>query len=427
MFITAKLLYSYWRKSKLIMQSKGKFIVIDGTDGTGKKTQTDLLYNRLKNNGYDVELADFPQYGSKSAGLVEEYLNGKYGTAENIGPYRASIFYACDRYDASFKIKNLLNQGKIIISNRYVTANMGHQGGKIADSIERQKYFDWLYNLEFGIFGIPKPDLNIILHIDAAIGQKLVDNKGAREYIGGQKRDIHEADINHLRQAEKVYLEIAKTFPGFALIECAENEKLMSREEINSIIWGKVIQIINNQDSKIPQYAPVAPLSENQYSLKNVVDFKKIYDAEEKNINKLVLRVKKKSPLAKLPTRAHSTDAGLDLYSSDYYTIMPGERAMVKNGIHLEIPDGYAGLVWDKSGISTKNGIHCIAGVIDSGYRGEMAVNVINLSKEIYNIIPGQKIAQLLIQKIETFDVVEDKINMETERGETAYGASGLF
>ncbi|HDH07740.1 MAG TPA: thymidylate kinase, partial [Candidatus Moranbacteria bacterium] len=144
----------------------GKFIVIDGTDGSGKATQTKLLVERLKNDGHDVEIADFPQYGKKSAGLIEKYLNGKYGSAEEVGPYRASIFYACDRYDASFKIRKAVEEGKIVISNRYVTANMGHQGGKIKDPEERKKYFNWLYNLEYETFSIPRPDLNIILHVD---------------------------------------------------------------------------------------------------------------------------------------------------------------------------------------------------------------------------------------------------------------------
>ncbi|MEK7097993.1 MAG: thymidylate kinase, partial [Patescibacteria group bacterium] len=135
-------------------QKKGKFIVIDGTDGSGKTTQLGLLAERLKNLGHLVEIADFPQYNTKSAGLVEEYLSGKYGSADEVGPYRASIFYACDRYDASFKIRKWLEEGKIVISNRYVTANMGHQGGKIDGEKERKEYFDWLYNLEYETFSI---------------------------------------------------------------------------------------------------------------------------------------------------------------------------------------------------------------------------------------------------------------------------------
>lgn len=222
---------------------KGKFIVIDGTDGSGKATQTKLLIKKLKDKGYKVEMADFPQYGKKSATLVEEYLNGKYGTAQEVGPYRASIFYACDRYDASFKIKKFLEEGYIVVSNRYVTANMGHQGGKIKDAKKRKNFFSWLYELEYKIFKIPKPDLNIILHVDAAVAQKLVDNKGARNYTK-KKRDLHEKDLKHLRDAEKVYLEIAKTMSNFKLISCTEFGKIMSRESISELVWKKVKKII---------------------------------------------------------------------------------------------------------------------------------------------------------------------------------------
>ena len=159
---------------------KGKLIVICGTDGSGKGTQVELLYERLKKEGYPVKITDFPQYGNKSAGMVEEYLNGKFGSAEEVGPYRGSIFYACDRYAASFDMKKWLDKGGIIISNRYVSANKGHQMSKIKDVKERIKYLDWLDNLEYEIFGIPKEDMNFLLYVPPEVGQMLVDKKGKR-------------------------------------------------------------------------------------------------------------------------------------------------------------------------------------------------------------------------------------------------------
>ncbi len=221
---------------------QGKFIIIDGTDGSGKKTQTDLLVEELKLNDYPVEVTDFPQYGQKSAGMVEEYLNGKYGM---VNPYAASLFYAVDRFDASFKIRAWLKEGKIVISNRYVTANAGHQGGKISEYEERIKYFKWLDQIEYGIFNIPKPDLNIILHMPAEISQSLVDKKDAKDrvYAEGKKRDIHEADLNHLKNAENVYLEIAKLFPNTKLVECYENDKLLTPKEVHNRVWELVRRI----------------------------------------------------------------------------------------------------------------------------------------------------------------------------------------
>jgi len=222
---------------------KGIFIVIDGTDGSGKATQTNLLVERLKKEGYEVETADFPQYGQKSAALVEEYLNGKFGTAEEVGPYRASIFYAVDRYAASFKIQEWLKEGKIVVSNRYVSANMGHQAGKIKDLKERDKFLEWLDNLEYGLFGIPKPNINILLYMPPEMGQELVEKKGERDYIEGKKKDIHEADINHLINAAEAYKYVAEKY-SWIVVDCAPDKKLKSREEIHGMIYEEIKSLI---------------------------------------------------------------------------------------------------------------------------------------------------------------------------------------
>lgn len=219
---------------------KGLFIMIEGTDGSGKSLQTELLVKHLKAQGKEVEQISFPQYGEKSAGLVEAYLNGEFGSAAEVGPYRASIFYAVDRFAAANKIKNWLNEGKVVIANRYVASNMGHQGGKIKDEAERKKYFDWNYNLEYNILGIPRPEVNLILHVTPEISQQLVDKKGVREYLHGKKRDIHEDDIGHLADAEKSYLSIAKLYPEFKLVECVENGQILPPEQIHDIIWNEI-------------------------------------------------------------------------------------------------------------------------------------------------------------------------------------------
>jgi dTMP kinase len=221
-------------------EKKGLFIVFDGTDGSGKATQTELLARKLKKKERRVEKIDFPQYGRKSAGLVEEYLKGEYGSASEVGPYRASIFYACDRYAASFQIRKWLEAGKIVIANRYTAANMGHQGGKIKNKSDRRRYFRWLYDLEYRIFGIPKPDLNIILHVEASIAQKLALQKNKLKYLKKNKSDIHERDLKHLKDAEKVYLEISRTLPHISLVECMEKGILMTKKEVHALVWEKI-------------------------------------------------------------------------------------------------------------------------------------------------------------------------------------------
>lgn len=216
------------------------FIMIEGTDGSGKTLQTELLVKHLQAENRPVQQISFPRYGERSAAVIEDYLNGKFGSSEEVGPYRASIFYAVDRYAASQQVKTWLDTGAIVIANRYVGSNMGHQGGKIQDLEERKKFFDWVYNLEYGIFQIPKPDINIILHVSAETSQSLVDKKESREYLNGKKRDIHENDLLHLKNAESAYLNIAATFPEFKLIECEENRILLTPEAIHQKIWSEI-------------------------------------------------------------------------------------------------------------------------------------------------------------------------------------------
>lgn len=214
----------------------GRLIVIDGTDGTGKTTQTALLVQRLRAEKYKTAVTDFPRYGLPSAYFVEQYLNGRYGSATEVHAYAASLFYALDRFDAKKGLMKLLDEKRIVVSNRYVTANMGHQGGKMTSSRERKKFFQWLDDFEYGLLGLPRPDLNIILHVPAAIAQRLVDRKGRREYIR-RKRDLHEADLNHLKAAEQTYLEMARLFPRFAIVECVEKGRLLTPDEIHERIW----------------------------------------------------------------------------------------------------------------------------------------------------------------------------------------------
>lgn len=231
---------------------KGKLIVIDGSDGSGKATQTDLLFNHLKTEGYKVWKVDFPRHGEAPSWMVDNYLTGKYGTAKELGPYIPSIFYACDRFDASREMEEKLKKEEIIISDRYVSSNIGHQGGKIRSSTARQKYLNWLLNLEYGIFKIPKPDITFILKVPPEISMKISKRiankekeKRIKSYLGNVKKDIHEKDLLHLKQALESYLWVAKKFPEeYKVIDCVKNGEIISPNAIHEIIWKKVKRII---------------------------------------------------------------------------------------------------------------------------------------------------------------------------------------
>ncbi len=215
----------------------GKFIVIDGADGTGKATQTELLAQTLGMAGYDGAVLDFPQYNTASAAMLEKYLRGEYG---NLNPEAASILYAIDRFDAKEKLQDYLSQGKIILANRYVTSNAGHQGAKIQDYEDRVKFYKWLRNLEFTIFDIPQPDLNIVLHVPTEISWGLIEERSARE---GRFRDLHEMDRSHLEAAERTYVEIASLFPNTRLVECVEGDRLLTPQEVHGKVWDLVRRI----------------------------------------------------------------------------------------------------------------------------------------------------------------------------------------
>ena len=223
------------------MERTPRFIVLEGTDGSGKSVQFALLRRRLKREGFRVATFDFPQYGKPSAYFVEQYLNGKYGSWKEVGPARASIFYALDRYDIAPKLRRWARQRRVVLSNRYVPSNMGHQGSKITDALERKLFFKWVADLEYTILGIPRPAISIVLHVPAKVAYKLVGKKGKREYLNKKKRDIHEADIRHLQRAEEAYLQMVRLFPrDFKLVECMEKGKLLSPKEVHERLWKVV-------------------------------------------------------------------------------------------------------------------------------------------------------------------------------------------
>ena len=232
---------------------KGKFFVFEGIDGSGKSTQTKLLAEFLKSNKYKVEKIDFPQYGKRSAALLENYLQGLYGTSKEVGPYRASIFYACDRYDLSFKIRKWLDEGKIVVSDRYVVSNIGHQGGKLINNTKAwEKYINWLYDLEYNIFKIPKPDHTFILKTSADLSMKMSnkitddDKKQKRvAYLGNDKKhDIHERDKQHLTDTLKSYERVSKKFPKeFKMIDCLDGGKMLPID----VVHNKVTKLVEQK------------------------------------------------------------------------------------------------------------------------------------------------------------------------------------
>ena len=222
------------------MVRRGTFIVIEGTDGSGKGTQFKLLQERLQTAGYQVQTFDFPQYGHPSSYFVQQYLNGQYGSADEVGPYTASLFYALDRYQSAIDIRKALDAGKIVLCNRFTGSSMAHQGGKFHRVEERRGYFIWLDNLEFEMLHIPRPDISFVLRVPANIAEELIDKKEPRSYTD-KKRDIHEADHSHLERSVAVYDDICRLFPkDFQRIDCVRGDTLLDIETIQHMLWEKI-------------------------------------------------------------------------------------------------------------------------------------------------------------------------------------------
>ena len=222
------------------MENAGLFIVLEGSDGSGKTTQFKLLAERLRAVGHDVAVFDFPRYDEPSSYFVKRYLNGDYGPASEVSPYTASLFYALDRFEAAPAIKQALAAGQIVLSNRYVGSNMAHQGSKFGTPAEQRGFFLWEESLEYQLLDIPRPAINIFLRVPAETAFKLIGQKSARTYTVSS-RDEHEKDIEHLQKTVQTYDLLCQLFTkDFKAIECAPGGTLLKVTEISDLIWQAI-------------------------------------------------------------------------------------------------------------------------------------------------------------------------------------------
>ncbi len=226
---------------------KGKFIVIDGTDGSGKATQVKLLAERLKKEGKKVQIVDFPEYYDNFFGkFIGHCLSEQYYNWLKVHPKIASVVYAADRFESKQKIEGFLKKGYIVIANRYVSANQIHQGGKIASAKKRADFIKWLDEMEYDVFKIPRPDITLYLSLPIPIVLKLIgerDGKMKREYLK-KKKDVHENDVNFLINSRKSAMWLVNKIPNFYKIDCSMKGDILSRESIHDKVYKEVKKII---------------------------------------------------------------------------------------------------------------------------------------------------------------------------------------
>lgn len=217
--------------------ARGKLIVIDGSDGVGKATQTKLLVDRFKKEKIPVATLDFPQYTQNFFGaFLKECLRGDYGDFIALDPHIASTLYAADRFESKYKIEKWLQEGKIVILDRYVSANQMHQGGKIRNAAERKKFLTWLDTLEHKIFKIPRPDLILYLHLPTELSLKLIHKRG--------QKDLAERNVEYLNRSRENALRLIQTLSRWEKINCANKQGILSREKIHEMIYSSLKKVV---------------------------------------------------------------------------------------------------------------------------------------------------------------------------------------
>ena len=224
------------------MKEKGRLIILEAGDGSGKATQTRELYKHLSADGRRIHRVEFPDYASDSSVLVRMYIGGSFGShAGDVNAFAASTFFAVDRY-ASYRMKwkQYYDAGDIILADRYTTSNMVHQAVKIEDRAEREKFLDWLWDFEFVKLALPVPDLVVFLDMDPLVSDRLI---AARAQVQKQAEDIHERDKSYLHHCHAAYVELAEKY-GWQRVPCSSCGQPLPVEDIHAEVYAAVQRIL---------------------------------------------------------------------------------------------------------------------------------------------------------------------------------------
>lgn len=214
---------------------QAKLIVFDGGDSVGKATQVDFLMRRLVAEGKKAQKVDFPRYEQNVfGGLLRECLDGKRGDFMSVDPKIAATLYAADRFETKAELEKYLTEGEIVLLDRYVSANMIHQGAKIADEAGRQAFFDWVEKVEYEVFGMPRPDITVHLSVPPEKSKVLLDYMVG---IGKKEADVAESDRDHQEKVAVCAQQLAQTREGWVQVTCMEGEELRPREAIHEDVY----------------------------------------------------------------------------------------------------------------------------------------------------------------------------------------------
>lgn len=224
-------------------QKKGKLIVIDGADGSGKATQTQLLVEHFKKQRIKNQYITFPRYYTSFHGKhVGRFLTGEFGGNGEVSPYLSSLSFALDRLTARDQLVEWLREGNMIIADRYVSASMAHQASKLPAS-KRKQFINWLYSMEYKEHKLPKEDIVIYLYVPVEVAQELMDKKRTKGKGLTQGKDKAEADLAHQQKSIKMYQQLVKKYPHWQMVSCVEDGKLLSKEQIHK----KILEVLKSK------------------------------------------------------------------------------------------------------------------------------------------------------------------------------------
>ncbi|WP_278465884.1 thymidylate kinase [Gimesia maris] len=218
-------------------------IAIEGIDGSGKGTQAARLHARCQAEGIKTSLIGFPRYDQTLFGKsIGDFLNGRFGELDEVNPFLASLLYAGDRFESRSHILNTIETSDVVIFDRYIPSNVAHQGAKLS-GVERSEFIEWIEQIEYAIYKMPRLNLAILLDLPADYAQKLIAEKQARSYTE-KVADLQEADQTYLANVREVYLQLAEENQHWQKIQCLQKETLRSIEEISDEIWSYVSKLI---------------------------------------------------------------------------------------------------------------------------------------------------------------------------------------
>lgn len=221
---------------------RGKLIAIEGIDGSGKATQCERAVAQLRREGHATEIVSLPQYKKKSAGPVEEFIQGKYGDMHAVSPYAVALLFAVDHFDLGTTIRKMLGEGKIVLADRYVKSNFAYQGARIENVQERAQFFRWLEDIEYTHLNLPRPDLTVFLRVPPELSARLAETRAAQNK---KIQDRYETVLQFQEKVDMIYCGLAADDTTCRTIECAPQGVLLPIEKIHQLLIATLYDIIS--------------------------------------------------------------------------------------------------------------------------------------------------------------------------------------